>query len=65
MAKAHTEVKVSKLPDCDICGSPEATYDGKTKLGPWASMCETCFKVHGVGLGLGLGQKLRVNQHGK
>lgn len=44
---------------CDICsGSFENTmYDGRTVQGPWANMCESCFKQYGVGLGLGRGQK--------
>lgn len=44
--------------DCDFCGS-EAKYDGKTKGGPWAFMCESCFNTQGVGLGIGRGQKLK------
>lgn len=64
MPNNHTEVKVSRIPDCDIhkyelgqTGVP-ASYDGKTKMGPWANMCEDCFETYGVGLGLGRGQKL-------
>jgi len=49
-----------KLPMCDFCGFREAAYDAKTKQGPWAYMCEECFKKHGVGLGVGLGQRLRL-----
>lgn len=43
---------------CDICQQQPAKYDGKTKMGPWAYMCEKCFKAYGVGLGLGKGQVL-------
>lgn len=59
-------VTVSKIPTCDICvhvhglgdfANP-ATHDGKTKQGPWANMCDYCFRSHGVGLGTGVGQKL-------
>lgn len=53
----HTKVSVPKLPSCDFCGE-EAHYDGKTKLGPWANMCKSCFKRNGLGLGLGRGQEL-------
>lgn len=55
---------VEELPDCDYCKQegrtpPEkAEYDGKTKHGPWAYMCEEHFNKYGVGLGTGLGQKL-------
>ena len=38
----------------------DAAYDGKTKRGPWAYMCEECFADQGIGLGLGLGQRLEV-----
>ena len=31
---------------CDFCKQP-AKYDGKTKLGPWAYMCEEHFKQLG------------------
>lgn len=57
MKGRHTEVKVNVLPKCNFCNDT-ACYDGKTKHGPWAYMCEGDFAVHGVGLGLGLGQKL-------
>jgi len=59
-------VVVDALPMCDIhkydLGQPDvpATYDGKTKRGPWAYMCEECFADQGIGLGLGLGQRLEV-----
>ena len=47
---------------CDICGgkiSGTVFYDGKTKGGPWANMCHHCFQYHGIGLGVGYGQKYR------
>ena len=64
-----TEVKVSELPDCDICkyygDTPidKAVYDGKTTRGPWAYMCEDHFQDLGVGLGTGKGQKLIVTDN--
>lgn len=44
---------------CDICHQTihDSFVDGKTKFGPWASMCENCHEKHGVGLGVGKGQK--------
>lgn len=57
-------VEVQKLPPCDICvtfGRREvinAAYDGATKDGPWAYMCEDHFVEYGVGLGTGRGQRL-------
>ena len=58
------KVIVSKLPACDLCKRnplipyQAAYYDGKTRMGPWAFMCEEHFKTCGVGLGTGKGQKL-------
>lgn len=59
-----TEVKVTSLRFCDIhkfeMNRPDvvAHYDGRTKQGPWAHMCNTCFASQGVGLGTGKGQRL-------
>lgn len=55
---SKTEVEVSQLPGCDICGTLNAHYDGKTIMGAWAYMCSRCFKEVGVGLGVGRGQRL-------
>ena len=52
-----TEVTVSNIPQCQFCSAP-AAYDAKTHMGPWAYLCEKCFKWHGIGLGLGKGQRL-------
>jgi len=35
---------------CNFCGRL-AQYDGRTRFGPWAYMCQECFKRHGIGLG--------------
>lgn len=53
----HTQVEVTELPKCNFCNA-EAEYDGKTRMGPWVNMCELHFKIYGIGLGLGKGQKL-------
>lgn len=56
---SHTHVEVARIPPCDISAEHgEAAVDGKTNFGPWAYMCEACFATHGVGLGLGKGQRL-------
>ena len=45
---------------CDFCKTEDldcfidGRVEGSTK---WGIMCLDCFKVHGLGLGLGLGQK--------
>lgn len=43
---------------CSFCNE-RAVYDGRTKFGPWAYMCETHFKLHGTGLGPGKGTRLK------
>jgi hypothetical protein len=61
-----TSVEVTALPDCDIhkhlFKEPGVTamYDGKTKRGPWAYMCDWCMARYGIGLGTGKGQLLKV-----
>ena len=47
-------------PDCDICQNRKAAVDGATHQGPWGYMCIPCHEVHGVGLGLGKGQRLLI-----
>ena len=48
---------------CDICDkeTPQEYFDAKTKQGPWATMCSWCFRQHGIGLGLGRGQRYQRN----
>ena len=62
-ADDHTEVEMSAPVNCDFCHElgthVQASYDGRTKWGPWAYMCEDHFKQHGMGLGLGNGQRLK------
>lgn len=57
-----TETRVASLPDCDFHArlgvQVAAAYDGATKFGPWANMCEIDFQAYGVGLGTGKGQRL-------
>jgi hypothetical protein len=50
-------VVVDKRPLCDFCKA-EAQFDAKTKAGPWAYLCLACYKLHGIGLGTGYGQRL-------
>ena len=52
-----TEVRMAEIPGCNFC--PElAVYDGATKMGYWAYMCQRHFEHVGVGLGTGAGQRL-------
>lgn len=39
--------------------------DGRLRVGPWANMCMTCHKTHGVGLGTGLGQRFTRQADGR
>lgn len=62
-------VKVSKLANCDICVHVDhvtppkvAVYDGATKMGAWAYMCEEHFEYVGIGLGTGKGQRLILEE---
>ncbi len=56
-------VRMTEKKTCDIHWYDKKTpgivahYDAKTKMGPWANMCEACFQEVGIGLGTGLGQK--------
>ena len=51
---------VASVPKCDFCGK-EATYDAPTKHGPWANMCEACYKVNRrPNLGIGTRFKKRT-----
>ncbi|QGJ92876.1 hypothetical protein PBI_BEAGLE_119 [Arthrobacter phage Beagle] len=63
---SKTEAYVATLPKCDLCRelgrTTDAHYDGKTKLGPWASMCDEHFEKFGIGLGTGVGQKYVVGE---
>ena len=57
-------------PKCDVCRknleSSQFIYDAKTIFGPWALMCEDCFKEQTNGkLGLGIGQKYKRQEDGR
>ena len=51
-----------EVKDCELCHKPFGEYfiDGKTVMGPWGLMCETCHFLFGCGLGQGRGQKYLV-----
>jgi hypothetical protein len=58
-ATGGREAVVGTMPNCDICANgTKAVYDGKTRMGPWAYMCESHYQSYGLGLGEGVGQKL-------
>lgn len=49
---------------CDLCKEDikDVFYDAKTKMGPWANMCNECYNQYGVGLGMGKGQKYLLSE---
>ena len=51
---------------CDFCGCEisNTLIDGMTHIGSWAVMCPKCHKIHGVGLGVGKGQKYTKDSEG-
>jgi len=53
--------------ECDICGIAiaNAFVDDMTREGPWANMCPDCHRLHGCGLGLGVGQRYEKKPDGK
>jgi hypothetical protein len=56
--KNGTEVVVTRLPKCDIHPDRDARYDFASTMGQWMYGCETCYRTHGRGLGIGKGQRL-------
>jgi len=63
---------VGRLPGCDFCKDyveqgvlskvQVARVDGKTLMGPWGFMCKRHYRLYGVGLGPGKGQKLVLQE---
>ena len=60
----HTSTIIDEPKYCDFCNDGDAkvkaAYDAQTEMGSWAFMCEEHYKRYGVGLGLGVGQRLIV-----
>lgn len=49
---------------CDFCRANltgQDRYDGATRVGAWAVMCVDCFRTHGLGLGIGIGQRFNAD----
>ena len=54
---SDNEVELLDVISCDFCDKV-ARYDARMNMGSWAYMCEKHFDEHGIGLGLGKGQKI-------
>ncbi len=54
---------IGRLPSCNFCDG-EAHYDGATNRteSAWYLMCQRHFEQYGLGLGIGVGQKLEVTR---
>ena len=52
-------INVRELPACELCGKV-ASFRGDTHDNQWKNMCEGCFQIQGVGLGLSTGYKLEL-----
>jgi len=57
--RSHMYLGVKPPVACQIGQEPikDVFIDGATRNGQWAYMCLECHKIHGVGLGIGRGQK--------
>lgn len=51
--------------NCEICSRKidEEFIDGRTIMGSWAIMCSPCHAIHGVGYGVGRGQKYSLKNN--
>jgi hypothetical protein len=58
-----------EIEHCDICRTKAinltVVVDGATRMGPWALMCHDCFTRHGIGIGLGVGQRYQKQPDGR
>lgn len=52
-----SEVKVAKIPICDIHRDRPAYADARLPHGIWASVCKACFDRYCCSLGTGQGQE--------
>lgn len=52
---------------CDVTGRAitDEFIDGKTRMGPWGIMHPTAHAMHGVGVGIGRGQRYRKDADGR
>ena len=59
---SNTVVTLTHYEYCQMCAKGDvvatASYDAKLSVGQWAYVCQKHYEQFGVGLGLGLGQKI-------
>lgn len=54
--------QMDELPKCDMPNcNKEAAYDEKTKMGPWAHLCEDHHQKVGVGVGTKLEKRVKID----
>ena len=66
--KSEKEVVWTGSKTCDFCHKEisDILIDGKTMMGPWATMCPSCHRFYGYKrFGTGIGQKYKKNSDGK
>lgn len=63
----RTKVWFGDVPEEDHWGHAitKEFVDGKTKMGPWAFMAPQSFRLFGVGLGTGRGQRYQKQEDGQ
>lgn len=66
-ASAAAVYWMGRVPPTDDFGDPvsDEFVDGKTDMGPWALMSPRSFDRHGVGIGMGSGQRYRKQPDGR
>ena len=67
MIKEEDKYWMGSINDVDDFGKPikDEFVDGKTTMGPWGIMSPESFRIHGVGVGQGKGQKYKKQPDGK
>lgn len=56
-----------EVPARDDLGRPlrGVMYDARTRIGPWALLCQESYDLVGMGLGVGLGQRYEQQPDGR
>lgn len=67
MPKVEPVYWIGEVDTCNMCGQyiKNSFVDGATRQGPWAIMDLRCHRIHGRGVGKGLGQVYRQQEGGR